>query len=83
VNVWMITGAVMLVTLGPVAWVCLRAAPMDRLVALELGGNIDVLVLLLLAQALHRDALFDAALLAALLSLAGGLTFVRFMERWV
>jgi multicomponent Na+:H+ antiporter subunit F len=83
VNVWLVTAAVLLVSLVPVGWVCLRAAPMDRVVALQLAGTIDALVLVVLSEALGRDALFDVALLAALLSFAGGLTFVRFMERWV
>ena len=82
-NVWLVTAAVLLVSLVPVGWVCLRAAPMDRVVALQLASTIDALVLVVLAEALGRDALFDVALLAALLSFAGGLTFVRFMERWV
>lgn len=82
-NVWLVTAAVLLVSLIPVGWVCLRAAPMERVVALQLASTIDALVLVVLSEALGRDALFDVALLAALLSFAGGLTFVRFMERWV
>jgi multicomponent Na+:H+ antiporter subunit F len=83
VNVWLVTAAVLLVSLIPVGWVCLRAEPMDRVVALQLASNIDALILVVLSEALGRDALFDVALLLALLSFAGGLTFVRFMERWV
>ena len=82
-NVWLVTAAVLLVSLMPVGWVCLRAEPMDRVVALQLASNIDALILVVLSVALGRDALFDVALLLALLSFAGGLTFVRFMERWV
>jgi multisubunit Na+/H+ antiporter MnhF subunit len=82
-SVWLITAAVLLVSLVPVGWVCLRAGPMDRVVALQLASTIDALILVVLSEALGRDALFDVALLAALLSFAGGLTFVRFMERWV
>ena len=82
-NVWLVTAVVLLVSLVPVGWVCLRAAPMDRVVALQLAGTIDALILVVLSEALGRDALFDVALLVALLAFAGGLTFVRFMERWV
>jgi multisubunit Na+/H+ antiporter MnhF subunit len=83
VNVWLVTAVVLLVSLVPVGWVSLRAGPMDRVVALQLAGTINALILVVLSEALGRDALFDVALLVALLAFAGGLTFVRFMERWV
>jgi multisubunit Na+/H+ antiporter MnhF subunit len=41
------------------------------------------LILLLIAQGIHRPPFFDLALAAALLSFAGGLVFARFFERWV
>ncbi|MEA2508926.1 MAG: multicomponent Na+:H+ antiporter subunit [Actinomycetota bacterium] len=56
---------------------------MDRLVGLELASVIVCLILLLLAQGLHRPPFFDLALALALLSFAGGLVFARFLERWV
>jgi multisubunit Na+/H+ antiporter MnhF subunit len=56
---------------------------MDRLVGLELASVIVCLVLLLIAQGIHRPPFFDLALAAALLSFAGGLVFARFFERWV
>jgi multisubunit Na+/H+ antiporter MnhF subunit len=40
-------------------------------------------VLLLLAQGYHRDPFMDLALVSALLSFAGALSFARFLERWV
>jgi multisubunit Na+/H+ antiporter MnhF subunit len=52
---------------------------MDRVVAVQLASTIDALILVVLSEALGRDALFDVALL----SFAGSLTFIRFMERWV
>ena len=48
-----------------------------------LGGTVDTLVLLVLAQAYDRSIYFDLALALALLSFAGGLVFARFLERWV
>jgi multisubunit Na+/H+ antiporter MnhF subunit len=56
---------------------------MQRLVALELAANIDVLILLLLAQGFDRDAYLDLSVALALLSLAGGLVFAHVLERWV
>ena len=40
-------------------------------------------MLVLLAQGVHRDPFMDLALVSAVLSFAGALTFVRFLERWV
>ena len=39
--------------------------------------------LLMIAQGLRRDPFMDLALVSAILSFAGALTFVRFLERWV
>jgi multisubunit Na+/H+ antiporter MnhF subunit len=83
VNVWLVTAALLIVSVGACAPVCLRGNPMQRLVALELAANIDVLILLLLAQGFNRDAYLDLSVALALLSLAGGLVFAHVMERWV
>jgi multicomponent Na+:H+ antiporter subunit F len=83
VNVWLIAAIALIAGLLPCGYVCLRAYPADRLVAYELAGIVDVLILLLLAQAFDRDVFFDLSLGLAVLSLAGGLVFAHFMERWV
>jgi multicomponent Na+:H+ antiporter subunit F len=84
VNIWLVTVAVLLVGLIPCGFVCMRDdAPINRLIAFELGNVIDVLIFLLLAEGFGRDVYFDLALTLALLSLAGGLVFTHFMERWV
>jgi multicomponent Na+:H+ antiporter subunit F len=83
VNVWLVAALVLILGLIPCGMVTLREAPMDRLVGLELASVIISLVLLLVAQGLHRPPFFDLALALALLSFAGGLVFARFLERWV
>lgn len=84
VNVWLIASTVLLLGLVPCGIVCFRSdSPVSRLVALELGGTIDTLVLLLLAEAFHYPPLFDLSVAIALLTLAGALVFAHFMERWV
>jgi multisubunit Na+/H+ antiporter MnhF subunit len=84
VNVWLIAATVLFVGVIPCGVVCFRSrSPAERLVALELGGTIDTLVLLLLAQAFHYDPFFDLAVAIALLTLAGALAFAHFLERWV
>jgi multisubunit Na+/H+ antiporter MnhF subunit len=40
-------------------------------------------VLMVLAQGYRRDPFMDLALVSAVLSFAGALTFARFLERWV
>jgi multicomponent Na+:H+ antiporter subunit F len=58
-------------------------SPVDRLVALQLGAVMDTLILVMLAQGFNRPPFYDLALVLALLSLAGGLVFIRFLERWI
>lgn len=82
-NPWLIAAGVLMVGLLPCLVVCARAAPIDRLIAFELATVIETMTFLLLAQGLKQDTFFDLAVVMALLSLAGGLVFVHFMERWV
>ena len=67
----------------PCAIVCTRGNPMERLVGLELAGNVDTLILLVLAEAYDQAILFDLAVVLAVLTFAGGLVFTRFLERWL
>jgi multicomponent Na+:H+ antiporter subunit F len=83
VNAWLIAATVMLFGLGPCIWVVMRGSRISAVVALELASTLTTLTLLLIAQGLHRDPFADLALISALLSFAGSLTFVRFLERWV
>jgi multicomponent Na+:H+ antiporter subunit F len=83
VNIWFAAALALILGLIPCGLVVFREAPMDRLVGLELASVIVCLILLLVAQGLHRPPFFDLALALALLSFAGGLVFARFLERWV
>jgi multicomponent Na+:H+ antiporter subunit F len=82
-NAWLIAATVLLFGLGPCIWVVMRGSRISAVVALELASTLTTLTLLLIAQGLHRDPFADLALVSALLSFAGSLTFVRFLERWV
>jgi multisubunit Na+/H+ antiporter MnhF subunit len=55
----------------------------SALAALELASTITTLSLLMIAQGLRRDPFIDLALVSAILSFTGALTFARFLERWV
>ena len=82
-NVWLIATTVLLTGLIPCLWVAMRGSIMSALAALELASTITTLALLIIAQGLRRDPFVDLALVSAILSFTGALTFVRFLERWV
>jgi multicomponent Na+:H+ antiporter subunit F len=75
--------AVLMAGMAPLIVFSIRASVTDGLVALNFGGTIATLVLLLLAQAMQRQPFFDLALVSAVLSFAGGLAYARFLERWL
>lgn len=57
------------------------APRLDALVAVETGGSIWALALVLLSQGFHRTAYTVLGLVAAILSFAGSMVFVRFFEK--
>jgi multisubunit Na+/H+ antiporter MnhF subunit len=75
--------AFLLAGMAPLIVFSVRASPPDGLVALNLGGTITTLVLMLLAEATQRQPFFDLALVSAVLSFTGGLAYARFLERWL
>lgn len=60
-----------------------RHRPLDGLVALEVAGTVAVLVLLCLAEGFHRSFEYGVAVVAAVLSWLSGMTFARFLGRWL
>lgn len=82
-SVWLAAATALLLGLMPLGLVIIRRPLLEALVALELAGVLNTLVLLVLAEAFNRPAFMDLALVLALLSLAGGLVFARMVERWV
>ena len=82
-NVWLVAASGLSLSLIPCALICLRGAPLHRLVGLEMAGVCESLVLLLLAEGFQRPLFYDLGLALALLSFGGGLVFARFLERWL
>jgi multisubunit Na+/H+ antiporter MnhF subunit len=82
-NTWMFATTALLLALLPCLWVAMRGSIVSALAALELASTITTLALLTIAQGLRRDPFMDLALVSAILSFVGALTFVRFLERWV
>lgn len=73
----------LLVALLPCGWVCWRAEPESRLVALSLAGTIQSLVLLLIAVGSGEPAIASVAVVLVAMSAGGSLAFARFPERWL
>lgn len=83
-NGWLWAAAGMLVCgLVPCVWVAMRDSILSALAALQLASTVTTLTLVLIAQGLHREPFMDLAVVSAVLSFAGALTFARFLERWV
>jgi multicomponent Na+:H+ antiporter subunit F len=80
-NEWLVAASVLLGLLVVCLAVCAVARPFDALVALEVASAILSAVLLLLAEGFHRQPFADLALVFAVLSFAGSLTFARMLER--
>lgn len=82
-NPWLIAAGVLLVYMLACFFACLRGDAMNRLVGLEAGSAMTVMILLLLAEGYHRAPFSDLALTLALLAFGGALVFARFLERWL
>jgi multicomponent Na+:H+ antiporter subunit F len=67
----------------PLGFGAVRKRPLDALVALELAGSLTVLTLLCFAEGFHRSFEYGVAVIAAVMSWAGGLVFARFLGRWL
>jgi multicomponent Na+:H+ antiporter subunit F len=80
-NEWEIATVVLVAALIPCGWVCLRRSFAEGVVAVQLAGTIGALALLVLAEGEGREPFGDLAVVAAPLSFAGVLVFLRFLER--
>jgi multisubunit Na+/H+ antiporter MnhF subunit len=81
--VFVITAIVMLAAMIPAGVVLCRGGLPDSVVAYEFITSVAIMVLVLLAQAFQRPALFELPVLLAVLLFGSGLVFVRTMERWL
>jgi multicomponent Na+:H+ antiporter subunit F len=82
-NQWLWVALLLLAAVIPCGIVCLRGKVMERLAALQGAQILVVFVLLMLAKGYGREIYYDAAVILALLNLAAGLVFIRFLERWL
>lgn len=80
-NAWLWMVALMAALLVPLLGVAVRARLLEGVVAMEVGGTMSAIALLLLAEGTNRQPFADLALALAILSFAGSLAFLRFLER--
>ena len=80
---WLVAAAVLLVAVLAVGIVASHGPVMRRVIALELGGVLVTLALVLLAQGFDRDVYYDLAVVLAGMTFAASLVFVHFLERWL
>jgi hypothetical protein len=81
VNVFLWTATALIVLLVPLLGFALFAGRLDALAALQAAGGIWTVALVALAQGFHRSAYTILAVVASILTFAGGQVFVRFFDR--
>jgi multisubunit Na+/H+ antiporter MnhF subunit len=81
VNVFLWAGTTLLALEFPLLIYTSLARRLDALVAVEAAASIFTLALVLLAQGFHRVAYTTLGLVAAVLTFAGSMVFVRFFEK--
>ena len=82
-SAFLLAGTVLLGLIAIPGIVCVRARPIDGVVALELCGTLLTTALLALAEGFHRGIYFSVALIAVLATWIGGLVFARFLGRFL
>jgi multisubunit Na+/H+ antiporter MnhF subunit len=81
VSLWLVSAAVLVAMLVPLAAVAALGTPDDGLVALELASVLVTVALLLMAEGLGRQFLGDLALVLSAASFAGALAYAVLLER--
>jgi multisubunit Na+/H+ antiporter MnhF subunit len=80
-SAFVIAAIAMLIALIPCGVVVVRGDAMSAVVGFEAISSVVVIILVLLAQGFQRTGEFELPVHVAVLLLASGLVFVRFLER--
>ena len=80
-NAFLWAGTVLVMLELPLLALAMRAPRLDALTAVAAASSIFTLALVLLAQGFHRTAYTVLGLVAAALTFAGSMVFVRFFEK--
>jgi multisubunit Na+/H+ antiporter MnhF subunit len=78
---WLLGAAVLAVCLLPCAGVCFFAGPLSGLAAMQVAGGLTTSILILVAEAFHRQPFIDLAVVFSALVVVGGIVFARILER--
>lgn len=79
-NIWLIAGIAVSLSLIPCADMCLRGDPERRLVGFEMTSLIIILAMAIFTIGFQRVPFIDLPLTLAIMSFGGGLVFARFLE---
>ncbi|MGZ4176084.1 MAG: monovalent cation/H+ antiporter complex subunit F [Solirubrobacteraceae bacterium] len=79
-NRWEVAALVIVVAVVPCLAVCVLASTAAALAAVEVASVLAVTALMLLSEGFHRQPFIDLAVVLALVSSVGSLTFARMME---
>lgn len=80
-SVWLAASIVIAVALLICGVACLGSPPSSGLAVLNVAGIAAVALLITLTEAFQRQPFINLATVLAPMALAGGLAFVRFLER--
>lgn len=80
-SLWLVSAAVLVAMLVPLAALAALGTPDDGLVALELASVLVTVALLLMAEGLGRQILGDLAVILAVGAFAGSLAYAVLLER--
>ena len=79
-NPWYLAATILPVgLLGPM-WVAARRAPLDGIVGMQVAAIIAAIELVILGEAMRRQALMLPGLVLAVVSWPGTLAFLRFVQ---
>lgn len=78
-NIWLDAATVLLLGLLLLA-LALRGSALDGIAALQLGGTVVSVDLLLLAEGFHRSSYLVLPVVAAILSFVGTLVYLRLLR---
>lgn len=79
-NRWEIAALVIVLAVMPCVVVSVLASTAAALAAVEVASVLAVTALMLLSEGFHRQPFIDLAVVLALVSSVGSLTFARMME---
>lgn len=82
-NIWLTAALGLLPPLAAAGWLTAMGNVANRLAALELASTVTVFALVLLSVGYGQPSFVDLALTLVLLSFAGTLVYVHFVERWL